>query len=235
MRPIERPHAARRIAAALATAGTTAVLALAPVSSPSASAATTCNPTTATGWKAAITNAQKSLDVAITSLHARHYGTAITKLRAMKRQVRIAHTGATGLIGKPPSDPESDEPPGPNAVQRVAGLEHQVTLKLLPQLDRLSGPAVTPLGAALNVTDRCRDVMIGKVVALKPGKLDDYTDGLSDTLPSYKKELTAFSTALSTYALTTRARSAVDRAQTVVAHTDAVMQKHFGGGERPAP
>jgi hypothetical protein len=204
------------------------------VSTPAASAATACHPTRSAGWQAAITSAQKSLNAAVTSVHNHRYGPATQQLRAMKRQVRIAHTGATRLIGKPPTDPESDEPPGPAAVQRVAGMEHQVTVKLLPLLNHLQGSAVTPIGSALNVTDTCRDVMLRKVVALKAGKLDDYTDGLSDTLPSYKNELTAFSNALSSYELTTGARSAVQRAQNVVKHTNAIMQKHFGGGERPA-
>jgi hypothetical protein len=237
MQSTERTRPARRLLTVLATGGVAAALALAPVSSPAASATTTansCKPTTATGWQAAVTKAQTALTGAVTSLQHHEYATAITRLRAAKQQVRIATTGAISQIGKPPTDPESDDPPGPTAVLKVARLEHQVTLKLVPLFNNLQGIAVTPLGSTLTVSDACRDVMLGKVLALSPAKIDDYTDGLSDTLPDYKKELTAFSTALSTGDLTDAGRSSLQRAQQIVNATSAAMNKAFGGGERPA-
>ena len=224
----------RTLTTALATVVAAATLAFVPATAPaSAATAGTCKPTATTTWTTAIKKAQTALAAAVTSVQNQNDDRAVTKLKLVKKQVRIAHTGATLLIGKPPTDPESDEPPGPAAVMKVAGLEHQVTLKLLPLMDGLRGRVMVKVGSAMNVADACRHVMLRTVLALKPGKIDDYADGLSDTLPDYKKELTAFSTTLTSADLSTRARTAVETAQQVVQRTSAAMQKQFGGGERP--
>jgi len=224
----------RTITTVLACALVAAALAFVPATAPaSATTAATCKPTAKTAWAAAVKKAQTALGVAATSVQNHNYDRAVTKLKVVRNQVRIASTGATGLIGKPPTDPESDDPPGPPAVLKVAGLEHQVTMKLVPLLDGLRGRAMRKVDSAVNVADACRDVMLGTVLALKPAKIDDYADGLSDTLPSYKKELTTFSNVLATADLSARSRSAMQRAQQVVTKTSAAMNKQFGGGERP--
>ena len=235
MQTLDSTRNPRRLVAALAAAGVATGITLAPVSTPSAAAATTvdaCPPTTATGWRAAVTNAQKALASAVTSLQSHDDATAITQLRTVKQQVRIASTGATALIGKPPLDPESDIPPGPDAVLKVANLEHSVNMKLVPLFNQRQGRVVRMLGATLNGTDACRDYMLGTVIALAPAKLDDYTDGLSDTLPGYKTELATFTSTLSTAVLTDAGRARLTRAQQVVIATSAAMNKAFGGGER---
>jgi hypothetical protein len=235
MRSTQLTHPARRLVAVLATVAAAGAISLAPAASSEASAATTptCKPTHATGWEAAAKKANLALAGAVTSLQNQDYDTTVTKLRNLKRQARIATTGAAGEIGKPPTDPESDDPPGPTAVLKVARLEHQVTLKLVPLFDQLRGQAVGPLGSTLNVSAACRDALLGAVLAQRPAALDDYADGLSDTLPDYKKELTAFSTVLGSGVLVDQARTALSTAQQTVTATSDAMEKAFGGGERP--
>lgn len=239
MRHLGHPHptavdtrgAARGLLAAVTAAGLAVGIALSPVATPTADAATVCarKPSPAT-LSVTVTRARAALDAVVTSVHHRNYDRAVDRLRALRPQIRIAHTKATSLIGKPPTDPESNEPPGPGAVLKVAGLEHQVTVKLVPLYDGLRGQTLEPLGSTLNVTAKCRDVMLDKVIALRPGR-DDYTDGLSDTLPDYKQELTALSTALTSYDLTAAARTALQQARKIVTGTRDEMQRVFGGGE----
>jgi hypothetical protein len=237
MRTLDSTRTVRGLVAALASAGVATGINFAPVPTSSAAAATTvdaCPPTTTTAWKAAATKAQQALASAVTSLQNHDTVTAMAQLRTVKAQVRIATTGATALIGKPPTDPESDIPPGPAAVLRVANVEHQVNMKLVPIFNQLQGSVVRTLGSTLNGTDACRDYMLGTVVALAPAKLDDYTDSFADTLPSYKAELTTFTNTLSTAALTPAGRAKLTKAQQVVTATSAAMNKAFGGGERAA-
>jgi hypothetical protein len=217
-------------------------IALTPDASPTASPPTTSPTTTAdtcvpafnTGTVSGhVTRARAKLDAAIASLQAQRYRAAVTNLRTLKGQLRKAHTAAKALIGLPPTDPESDDPPGVAAVLNVAALEHRVTTQLVPRFDGLDGDTVVgPLGKALNVADACRDVMLQKVIALSAAKRDDYSDGLADTLPSYGNELKTIDTALTTHDLSTLGRSALGKAKHVVAATQAKMKKPFGGGER---
>ena len=122
------------------------------------------------------------------------------------------------------------------AVLRVAALDHSLTMKLVPLFSDPTGHhVVAPLGKGLITVDACRDTMLRKVIALKPGARDDYVDGLSDTLSAYPKELTAFTSALAGDDLTPGGRTALQMAQQVVTATDAAMERVFGGGERSAP
>ena len=158
---------------------------------------------------------------------------ATRHLRIVKRQARTANTAATGLIGKPPTDPESDDVPGVAAVLSAGALDHRVTMTLVPLFGDPKGKHVTaPLGSALNKTDVCRDAMLSKVIALRPAARDDYVDGLSDTVPGYHQELTALTTALAGTGPTAAGRAALQRNKTVVSATTADMDRVFGGGER---
>jgi len=113
-----------------------------------------------------------------------------------------------------------------NGIHRLAGLPvgraHDLTRT----------DTVRSLGKKLNLAVACRDVMLAKVIALKPGARDDYADGLADTLPGYNQELKAMSATLASGDLTSRARGAVTKAQQVVTATQADMERVFGGGER---
>lgn len=190
-----------------------------------------------TGVKPAVAGAKAALAKALADVQAGQYAAAATQLHAVRHQVRVANTVAMSLIGKPPTDPESDDPPGVTAVLQVGALDHRITMALVPLF---SGPAghqiARPLGKGLNKAVGCRDRMLGQVIALRPGARDDYVDGLSDTLPSFHQELTAIATPLAGSGLTTAGRAALVQAQQVVSATTTAMEKVFGGGERsPGP
>lgn len=207
------------------------------VAAPSAQASTsdaTCVPrTTSTDWRAAIASANIALSKAQTKIANGNYDGATKQLRIMKRKTQVANTAATALIGLPPTDPESDDPPGVTAVLRVGGLDHRITMALVPLFADPHGVhVVAPLTNGLLQADACRDVMLDKVIALSAGKRDDYVDGLSDTLPAYQKELTAIANELAGGGLTTGGVSALTQAQQLVSETDAAMESMFGGGER---
>lgn len=224
----------RHVASAMI--GLTAVAALLTGTSSGAMAAptsSTCTPSKPTiAYKPAVTSAKAALTATLQNLQNKNYDAAARHLRLVKQQTRIAHTAATALIGVPPP-PESDDPPGIAAVQSVAGLEHQIASKLVPSFHNVTKPsAVRSLGTALRLSVSCRDVMLTKVIALKPGARGDYADGLADTLPSYKQEQTALTAALAGAGLTAAARTFLQDAQSVVNATASEMNRVFGGGER---
>jgi hypothetical protein len=194
----------------------------------------TCVPrTTSTDWKAAIADAKTALAKAEIRIAHGHYKKAKKQLRRMKRKTQIANTAARALVGKPPTDPESDDPPGPTAVLKVAGLDHKITQAVVPLFSDPHGRRVTsPLANGLLQADACREMMLEAVIDLKPGKRDDYVDGLSDTLPAYPKELTAISVELHDSDVTPTGHDALIRVQAIVTETNAAMQRVFGGGER---
>jgi len=232
-------HPARRsathVAAALVGLSAVAALLTGTSSASSASAASdTCVPTAATvDWKPAVTRAKTALGKALTNVGRQHFNAAAGNLDVLKHETRVAHTAATGLIGKPPTDPESDELPGVAAVQGVAALEHSIAVKVVPGLKNVHHAAtVRALGNELDLAVACRDVMLAKVIALKPAARDDYTDGLADTLPGYDQELKAMTAALAGTGYTGPARTRIDTARTTVTATRADMQRVFGGGER---
>ena len=228
-------RSATRVAAGMIGLATAAAL-LAGTSSQATAATTsqTCVSSAPTlAWKPAATKAAAALTKTLNNLQNHQYALAVSHLRVVGHQTRIAHTAATALIGRPPTDPESDVPPGIAAVQRVSGLEHSITIKLLPTLHNLTQTdAVAHVGAKINVAVACRDVMLVKVIALRPAARDDYADGLADTLPTYDQELKAMTAALAGTGLTPAARTSIQHAQQVVTATRAEMQRVFGGGER---
>jgi hypothetical protein len=182
---------------------------------------------------AAIASAKTALGKAQTRIANGHEARAANQLRIMKRKTQIANTAATAMIGKPPTDPESDDPPGVTAVLKVGKLDHVITMDLVPLFSDPHGMHVmAPLTKGLIQADACRDTMLDTVIALKPGKRDDYVDGLSDTLNSYPKELSAMADQLAGDGLTSGGRDALKNAQQIVTKTDAAMRSTFGGGER---
>jgi hypothetical protein len=194
----------------------------------------TCVPrSTSTSWQSAVASASTALSTALADIKNGHYVKATDQLRTMRHKTQAAHTAAAALIGAPPTDPESDDPPGVAAVLRVGSFEHRVTMALVPLFSDPHGLHVLrPLTGGINQAVACRKVMLNKVIALKAAKRDDYVDGLSDTLPGYAKELSTISTELAGSGLTTGGRTALNHVHEVVAATQAAMQKVFGGGER---
>ncbi|WP_148575187.1 hypothetical protein [Nocardioides caldifontis] len=179
-----------------------------------------------------LSKAQATLTKAAARLRAGRRAKAVRALTVLSRQVVEAQRAAVRQIGKPPADPESDEPPGPGAVLAVLGLDHRVTSALVPQLASQKGPRVVGrLGRALQRTHVSRNRMIGKVVGLPPAKGDDYADGMSDVLGQFPAELRQISTALASKTLTKRSRAALVKARARVARANRLMLGEYGGGE----
>ena len=198
-----------------------------------AATATCVSASTTTDYKSAATGATTALTKALNNIKTGHYAKATRQLQVVKSKARTANRAAASLIGRPPTDPESDDLPGVAAVLKVSGLDHQITMALIPMFSNPKGQhVIPPLAKGLIRVDECRDVMLGDVIAQSPAARDDYVDGLSDTLPSYAKELSTFTAALAGAALTPAGRTALQRAQSTVSATNADMQRVFGGGER---
>jgi hypothetical protein len=158
---------------------------------------------------------------------------AIATLGTLRTYVRRAHTAAMAQIGKPPTDPESDDLPGPPAVTADLALENRVTRALVPLVNRRRrADIVAALNYTLYVTHTLRQQMLTKVTGLDPeGDGGDYADGLADTLPMYAAEVTLITNGLRTYRLTAAGRLALKRALTRSRRANATMIAAYGGGE----
>ncbi len=182
-----------------------------------------------------ITRANASLTEAKAQLAARHPRLAMAALADLRVYVGRAHRHAMSTIGKPPADPESDDPPGPPAVLAVVKLEHRVQLGLVPSFDgRTRTDVVDALRATLRATQHRRDVILDRIIALPAeGSGGDYVDSMADTLTQYSQESTLFSSALTTYALSEGGRVGLTNGLTRVLATQARAEAAWGGGERP--
>ena len=179
-----------------------------------------------------ITRAKAALARATTELNAGRPRRAIAALDDLKHQIRQAHRAALNLIGKPPTDPESDEPPGPPAVLAVIALEHRVVMGSVPLFDgHTRTDVVDALHRVLRSTLQRRDMMLDQVLALRPASRGDYEDGMADTLGQYPKEEQQLTTGLATYRLSSSAQTALHNALVRVRATGAKVNAVFGGGE----
>ena len=154
-------------------------------------------------------------------------------LRLLRRTIVEANRAAADEIGRPPSDPESDDPPGPGSVFAALKLDHLVTIRLVPLLDGLSDPDVVgALRSTLSRTQRSRGAVMDAVIALPAeGARADYDDGMSDTLGVYPAEENLITTALLAFELTEPARVGLTRVLAHVQATDARAGAVWGGGE----
>jgi len=161
------------------------------------------------------------------------YGKALDSLQALRRNVVKANKAATGQIGLPPTDPESDDPPGPPSVFAALKLDHRVTMHLVPRIDALSRiDVVSSLNSTLTRTHGRRDSMLDAVIALPAeGARGDYDDGMSDTLGTYPGEEKLISSALQNDALIDSAHTGLTNALARVQATDAKVNVVWGGGE----
>jgi hypothetical protein len=180
-----------------------------------------------------IRRAGTALNNAMGHISTHHYGKAVASLRTLRRQVSKAHAAGVAQIGKPPSDPESDDPPGPPSVLAVLGLEHRVAMKLVPRFDRMTNRSVVDaLRSALWLTHYRRDNMLDAVIALPDeGEGSLYSDGMADTVGLYAQEVTQLTTAVNTYRLTPRGETGVRRGLTRARATKTKVDRAFGGGE----
>ena len=182
---------------------------------------------------APIKAADAALANATAQLKLDHPVRANAALLVVNRQVQLANTAAMAQIGKPPTDPESDDIPGPPAVMAVLSLEHRVATTVVPLFNNQARPRVVDnLLLTLLVTHRQRNLVLGKVIALPAeGDFDSYSDSIADKLAIYTQEVKQVSTALSTYTLTPAARTGLTTALARVTATKKKVDKAFGGGE----
>ena len=179
----------------------------------------------------------KAADAALATAGAQlaldHPVRANAALLVVNRQVQLANAAGMAQIGKPPTDPESDDIPGPPAVFAVLSLDHRVHAAVVPQLNNQARPRVVDnLLLSLSVTHRQRNLLLDKVIALPPeGDIDSYADGIADKLAVYNQEVKQVTTALATYTLTPAAKTGLTAALARVKATKAKVNKAFGGGE----
>ena len=151
----------------------------------SATITTPARAATSTTAAAPLTLSNIALGQARTQIDRRQYSAAITTLAALRTHVRNTNAAAMAQIGKPPTDPESDDPPGPPAVIAALAMENRVTTVLVPRINGKTGPYInTAMSYTLYVTHTVRQQMLTKVTGLDPeGDGSDYADGMTDTVP----------------------------------------------------
>jgi uncharacterized protein len=161
------------------------------------------------------------------------YGHAVESLTDLRQQVVRANVAAIDQIGLPPTDPESDDPPGPVAVFAVLKLDHLVTNRLVPLFDGATdAAAVDSLQSQLGRTLRLRDAVLDAVIPLPPeGARADYDDGMADSLGVYAAEENLITTALLAFELTDTARTSLTKDLARIQATDAKTDAVWGGGE----
>jgi hypothetical protein len=224
-----RTYRHRVLSTSVAGLGLAVALALVPGTASAAEARATID------LKTHVARADSAMTQAIQRIQAQEYGQAGQALATATGHIRQANVQATALVGAPPTDPESDDPPGPPAVLTALRLDNRVSLRLTPLFD---GTTRARLLDALRSTIRAAQVrrvaVLDRVLAL-PAEGDgaDYADGLADTLPSYAREVAAFSQALDTFSLTVDGRSALTAGLHRAQKAEARMQSAYGGGERP--
>jgi len=183
-----------------------------------------------------ITRADAALARAKAEIRARHPGRAKDALSAVKANMIRANVAARNLIGKPPTDPESDDPPGPPAVLAAAALDHRIASGVVPPFNnQRRADLVDALGQVLTATQRQRGVMLDRVIGLPAeGDGDEYADGMADRLGQFTREVNQLNTALSTYNLTSTGRQQLNLALGRAKATKAKVDAMWGGGERSA-
>jgi hypothetical protein len=181
--------------------------------------------------------ADAAVDRAVTHVHAGRYGKAKKDLESARTHTVNANKLAFSLIGAPPTDPESDDPPGPPAVLKALRLDQRVTTRLVPLYDGMTRPGVVlKLRLAVGGAQTQRDVIVDKVVALPPeGAGADYADGLADSLGLFTREVNTLQSAVNTFTLTDPARVGLSNALDRARATKDKMDAAFGGGERRVP
>jgi hypothetical protein len=190
-------------------------------------------PTLTSARSTPITRADAALAEAKTQIQAHHPLRAIDALLRVRINVIRANRAARDLIGKPPTDPESDDPPGPPAVFAALALDHRIVSGVVPLFDgRKRADVVDTLGRVLNATQRQRNLTLDQVIALPPeGDGADYADDMADRLGVYTREVQQLRTALLTYRLTSAARWKLHNAFLRAIATKAKVNAAFGGGE----
>ena len=186
--------------------------------------------------KGHIDRADRALAKASKRVRAGRYHRAIKSLRRARLHTNRANTTARALIGAPPADPESDDPPGPPAVLAATKLDYRISTGTVALFNHHRKPRlVTALRRTLTAAQTGRDRILDVVIAQpEEGEGGDYADGMADTLGQYAREVSAISTAIKNFTLSPAGRTGLRNALARAQATQAKMTKAFGGGERAA-
>ena len=223
----------RRISGSIAGLGIAVALTLAP-GMDTATAAGTAAPA-ASSYTTHITQANTAVDRAVRKIHSHQYSGARRDLAIARGHIKNANAGALALIGKPPTDPESDDLPGPPAVLAALRLDNRVVTRVVPLFNGMNRPLVLDaLRSTIGVTQNVRTTVLNKVTALPAeGDGDDYADGMADTLPMYSHEVAVIAGGLKTFRLAPSGKVGLTAALRRARDAEAKMNAAYGGGERP--
>jgi hypothetical protein len=190
----------------------------------------------ATAARTHIQSADAALARAGANIDAHKFGRAVRSLKAVERHTRLANTKAMGLIGAPPTDPESDDPPGPPAIFKALQLDSRISTGSVALFNQQTKPRlVRQLRATLQTAQVQQDAVLDAVIALPPeGAGSDYADTMGDILPIYRRQVKAISTALATFTLSPSGTTGLTQALAKAKATQAKVVAAFGGGERIA-
>jgi len=232
--PTPRPTRAAPLGALL---GTTLALALAVSMVPVAGAASTSSDTAADAARIPqsvarpVSAAKAALDRATAQVQAHELSQAATSLATVRVKVANAHRAGLAQIGLPPTDPESDDVPGPPSVLAVLALERRVTIAVAGMFDGVRRPAaIDAFRQTLRSAHLTRDRMLDRIIGLSPeGTGADYADGMADTVPGYATEAAAVSQVLARAQLTPTAEAVLRQALERVQAAKVKVRRAFGG------
>ncbi len=202
-----------------------------------ASGAAAAAPSAAAPATSHAAKADQALALATARIRAHKYLKALKSLTAVRRHTRAANVNAKALIGVPPTDPESDDPPGPPAVLAALRLDNRITTRTVALFNgKTNARLVYSLRSTVGVAQIPRDAMLNKVIALpEEGDGGDYADGMADSLAQYTREVNAIASARATFTLIPSAKTGLTNALARARATKAKVDAAFGGGERHTP
>ena len=194
---------------------------------------TTVGPADAT-VKSDVAAAKAALARATTKAAAGDVAGTTTALAAVRSHAKKANTGAQALIGAPPTDPESDDVPGPPAVTAALKLDAAIVTAVVPLYGRGRARLVKALNTTLTAAQKSRLPMLKQVAALPPeGDGADYADGMADMLAIFTKEVKVLTTGLQGAPATGSAHTGLKQALARAKQANAIATRAWGGGERP--
>ncbi len=180
--------------------------------------------------------ADQALARATAQIRAHDYTRARRSLAAVRLHTKAANANAKALIGAQPTDPESDDLPGPPAVLAALRLDNRITTRTVALFNgKTNESLVYSLRLTVGAAQIPRDAMLNAVIALpEEGDGVDYADGVADSLAQYTREVNVIATAVATYTLSPSGRTGLTNALARARATKAKVDRAFGGGERHA-
>ncbi len=178
--------------------------------------------------------ADQALARAAAQIRAHDYVKARSSLTAVRRHTKAANVNAKALIGAQPTDPESDDLPGPPAVLAALRLDNRITTRTVALFDgKTNENLVYALRLTVGVAQIPRDGMLDAVIALpEEGDGGDYADGMADSLAQYTREVNVIANARANFTLSPSAQTGLTNALARARATKAKVDGAFGGGER---